>query len=288
MTDQADILRKRFQEIYQQNHQKTLAVISGKGGVGKSNFSLNFSLSLLKKGHSVLLMDMDIGMGNIDILMGIHSKFTIVDYFENKASFSDIINEGPQGIHYIAGGSGLSDFVHMGQETMDRFFHEFTLFLNQYDYVLFDMGAGISNDSLHFILSVDEVIILTTPEPTSITDAYAAMKFIYLHKKDIPFYIVVNRIISAKEGRDTFQKLKYVLARFLEKDAISLGMIPDDQQVLQAVRKQVPFIIFNEKSIAAKALFELTDRYCKQLFSDSAQKSKTHFVTKLKRFLFER
>ncbi|MGP7817486.1 MinD/ParA family protein [Niallia sp. 01092] len=288
MTDQAAILRERIQNFHRANHQKTLAVVSGKGGVGKSNVSVNFSLSLIKKGYSVLLIDMDIGMGNIDILMGTQSNFTIVDYFENKVSFSEMIMVGPKGIHYIAGGSGLSNFVQMGQQKMDRFFYDFTSFLNQYDYVLFDMGAGINNDSLSFILSVDEVIVVTTPEPTSITDAYAAMKFIHIHNQDLPFYLVVNRTITSLDGRETFQKLKNVLKQFLGKDVISLGIIPDDHQVMQAVRKQIPFIIFNEKSTAAKALFELTDRYCKQQFSEPAQKNKTHFVTKLKRFLFER
>ncbi|WP_445488222.1 MinD/ParA family protein [Niallia sp. 03133] len=288
MTDQAAILRERFHHVHKHNQHKTIAVISGKGGVGKSNFSLNFSLSLIKKGYSVLLIDMDIGMGNIDILMGTSSKFTIVDYFENKASFSEIINEGRAGIRYIAGGSGLSKFVTMAKHKMERFFSEFTVFLNQYDYVIFDMGAGISSESLHFILSVDEVIVLTTPEPTSITDAYAAMKFIHLHKEDIPFYLVVNRTFTFDDGREAFQKLTYVLKRFLNKEAIELGIIPDDQHVMKAVRNQIPFIIFNEKSTAAKALFELTDRYCKQQFSEPKIKNKENFVTKLKSFLFER
>ncbi|MDE5051514.1 MinD/ParA family protein [Niallia taxi] len=287
MTDQAAMLRKRFEQFQNPKKQRTLAVVSGKGGVGKSNFSLNFSLSLKLKGFSVLLIDMDIGMGNVDILMGSQPSYSIVDYFKNNASFSDIIHTGAGGIDFIAGGSGLTDFLDMGEDQLARFFQEFESHLSNYDYILFDMGAGISTDTLHFILSVDDVIVLTTPEPTSITDAYAAMKFIHLQKDDIPFYVVVNRTISILDGKETYQKLKNVVGRFLERDIINLGAIPDDQNVAKAVRKQVPFIIFNENSQASKALTEIADRYCKQEFADP-QENKKPFMAKLKRLLFER
>jgi len=287
MTDQAANLRERFkhQRILK---QKTIAVVSGKGGVGKSNFSLNFALSLIKKGHSVLLVDMDIGMGNIDILMGTQTNATIVDYFENNMPLTEIIHKGKDGIHFIAGGSGLTKFVHMEKTVLERFFVDFANVLSMYDYVLFDMGAGISTDSLTFILSADEVMVITTPEPTSITDAYAAMKFIHLHKKDIPFYLIINRTITNTDGMETFQKLKNVLQRFLQKDAFCLGMIPEDQSVVKAVRSQIPLVFFNEKSAAAKALAEMADRYGKQQFSEPTTINKPPFVAKLKRFLFER
>lgn len=287
MTDQAAMLRKRFEQFHSDKKQKTLAVVSGKGGVGKSNFSLNFSLSLKRKGYSVLLIDMDIGMGNVDILMGSQPRYTIVDFFKNHASFSDIIHSGAGGIDFIAGGSGLTDFLDMEERQLERFFQEFESLMRQYDYILFDMGAGISTDSLKFILSVDDIIVITTPEPTSITDAYAAMKFIHLQKDDIPFYIVVNRTISTLDGKETYQKLKNVMGRFLDRDIINLGPIPDDQNVARAVRKQVPFIIFNENSQASKALSEIADRYCKQQFADP-QDNKRPFMAKLKRLLFER
>jgi len=287
MTDQAANLRERFKN-QRVRKQKTIAVVSGKGGVGKSNFSLNFSLSLIKKGYSVLLVDMDIGMGNIDILMGTQTNATIVDYFDNNRPLSEIINQRKEGIHFIAGGSGLTKFVHMEQKGLEKFFDDFTKVLSMYDYILFDMGAGISTDSLKFILSADEVMVITTPEPTSITDAYAAMKFIHLHRKDIPFYLIINRTITSTDGMETFQKLKNVLNRFLGREALCLGMIPEDHSVVKAVRSQIPLIFFNEKSTAAKALFEIADRYCNQQFSEPTTINKPPFVTKLKRFLFER
>lgn len=286
--DQAAMLRKRVDSFrHPSKNHKTIAVVSGKGGVGKSNFSLNFSLSLHRKGYSVLLIDMDIGMGNVDILMGTQPNFTIVDFFTKNASIDQIIYSREEAVDFIAGGSGLNSFVDMKESQLERFFNEFSTVLSRYDYVLFDMGAGINSDALKFILSVDEVIVVTTPEPTSIMDAYAAMKFIHLHKRDLPFFLIVNRTFSNLEGKETFHKLQKVLARFLERDLISLGSIPDDSNVTKAVRSQVPLINFNENAISAKALFEITDRYCKQQFDDLPNK-KSDFLGRLKRFLFER
>ncbi|KAB7668656.1 MinD/ParA family protein [Bacillus sp. B1-b2] len=295
MTDQAAILREKIlqlnkskdKEIISHRNNRTLAIISGKGGVGKSNFSLNFALTLQKNGFKTLLLDMDIGMGNIDILLGKKSSYTIVDYFKNNISFKEIIMKGPEGLDYIAGGSGLTDFVEM-KSKLALFFQHFQECLNNYDYILFDMGAGISEDSLQFILSVDDIIVLTTPEPTSITDAYAAMKFIHLRKSDIPFYLVVNRTMTDKDGFDTIQKIQQVVNRFLQRDLIHLGLIPDDPNVPQAVRSQIPFIFFNEKSEATKSLKKIADRYGKQQFTEPIMKEKNRFVSKLKRFLFER
>lgn len=291
MNDQASILRKKIEQLNankRHSNHKTLAIISGKGGVGKSNFSLNFALTLQKRGYRTLLIDMDIGMGNIDILMGTQSRFTIVDFFRNDINFEYIISKGFDGLDYIAGGSGLSDFVDMEEEKLESFFQHFQRILNHYDYILFDMGAGISTDSLKFILSVDDCIVITTPEPTSITDAYAAMKFIHTKNAVLPLYLVVNRTMEKKDGAETLQKLQQVVKKFLQRDLINLGYIPDDTNVAQAVRKQIPFVFFNEKSEAAKALREIADRYGKQQFTEPYPANRHNFVSKLKRFLFER
>ncbi|WP_312097910.1 MinD/ParA family protein [Niallia sp.] len=292
MTDQASILRKKIEQLNlnrkSQSNHKTLAIISGKGGVGKSNFSLNFALTLQKRGYRTLLIDMDIGMGNIDILMGTQSRFTIVDFFRNEIGFEHIITKGYGGLDYIAGGSGLSDFVDIEDGKLESFFQHFHAMLSQYDYILLDMGAGISTDSLKFILSVDDCIVITTPEPTSITDAYAAMKFIHTRNAILPLYLVVNRTITKKDGVETLQKLRQVVKQFLHRDLINLGYIPDDSNVAQAVRSQIPFVFFNEKSEAAKALSEIADRYGKQQFTESYPDNRHSFVSKLKRFLFER
>jgi flagellar biosynthesis protein FlhG len=287
MKDQAEMLRRRIQQMSEKTSPKTLAVVSGKGGVGKSNFSLNFSISLASRGYKVLLFDMDVGMGNIDILVGQSSSYSIVDYFEGRKSLKEIVSSGPHGLHYIAGGTGLTHFVNMDKQVHMKFTEDLSDLLSDYEYILFDMGAGATKETVNFILSVDEVLVVTTPEPTSITDAYAMMKHIHMHDSSLPFLLIVNRVHSEIEGMETFKRLKTVVSRFLNRDIIEFGMIPDDRAIHQAVSKQTPFI-FNEKAPATKALLQMTSRFEARQFDKISDKPKTNFVSKLKRYLFER
>jgi flagellar biosynthesis protein FlhG len=288
LEDQAEHLRSIIKNQLSNIQTKTIAVVSGKGGVGKSNFSLNFAISLSKKGHSVLVFDLDIGMGNIDILMGMSSKYSIADFFLNQIPLREMITMVPEGIHYISGGTGLSQMTKISQESFDHFTKQFSLLLRNYDYIIFDMDAGIHEYSLKFILAVDDIIVITTPEPTSITDAYAAMKYITMEDQNIPIYIIVNRAQSEKEGMATFNRISKVLTHFLNKHVTLLGVLPDDQIVPHAVRKQTPFVQLNERAPASKALKRLTEAYCLQDNRPFSSYTKVNFAAKLKRFLFER
>src|SRR4051812_30295195 len=194
----------------------------------------------------------------------------------------------PEGIHYISGGTGLSGLTKISQESFDHFSKQFSLLLSNYEYIIFDMDAGIHENSLRFILAVDEIMVITTPEPTSITDAYAAMKYITMENPAIPFYLIINRAQSEKEGIFTFNRISKVLNHFLNKNATLLGILPDDQIVSQAVRKQMPFVQLNEKANASKALIRLTEMYCQQDNKTFSSFTKMNFAAKLKRFLFER
>ncbi|WP_394232512.1 MinD/ParA family protein [Niallia oryzisoli] len=287
MEDQAERLREKLQQ-HSNINTKTIAVISGKGGVGKSNVSLNFSITLHNKGHKVLLVDMDIGMGNIDILLGSSSMYSIADFFTNGVPLKNMITVIPGGIHYISGGTGLTQLTKITEESLQDFFEQFSNLVNDYDYVIFDMDAGMSESSLRFILTVDEVIVITTCEPTSITDAYAAMKYITLTNKTIPFIIIVNRAQTEQEGIDTYQRISKVLDHFLEKGSILLGVLPEDPIIPQAVKKQTPFIQLNEKAPASMALFSMVEKYRQQEFDRPAYFKKPNFVVRLKQFLFER
>lgn len=289
MKDQAEDLRKKLMVAAENKVPKTIAVVSGKGGVGKSNLSLSFSISLADKGNKVLLFDMDMGMGNLDILMGNTSENSIVDFFEGLISLKDALMDGPKGLKYIAGGSGLSHLVGLDVELVDKFVNELTGIFTEYDYVIFDMGAGITDGTLKFILSVQEIVVITTPEPTAMTDAYAMMKHIHLMDNTIPFYVVINRVQSDKEGQQTFTRLSKVVKSFLNRELICLGSVPDDRMIQQAVRRQIPFILFNEKAQASKALKEISNKYTSRKFlHDPPSKNSLHFVSKLKQFLFER
>jgi flagellar biosynthesis protein FlhG len=286
MKDQAEHLRVKLKRRYDlRPNTKAIAVVSGKGGVGKSNFSLNFSISLSKRGFSVLLFDMDVGMGNLDILMGTFSEKTIVDYLHGSAVLKDVIMDGPEGIKYIGGGSGLSQIVKL--DRLSSLAEELDTFFEEYDYLIFDMGAGINADTLKFLLSVHGIIVITTPEPTAVMDAYAMMKYLHILDPNLPFHLVANRTHSVKEGSDTINRLSEVLKKFLDRDSYFLGILPDDHNVQQAVSRQVPFVTFNPKSKASQALDELVDRFIQQGSQQTTNLS-VSFISKLKKFLFER
>lgn len=290
MRDQAESLRLRLsRQSKRQGETKAIAITSGKGGVGKSNVSLNFSITLSKRGFRVLLLDMDIGMGNIDILLGQSSSATIIDLFYKRLSLYELIKNGPENISFIAGGTGLANVFTMDDEKIDYFLTQLQSVSEQYDYLIFDMGAGISEDRLRLLKAVHEIFIVTTPEPTAVTDAYAMMKYVHMQEKNVPFYLIVNRAQTEQEGRDTLQRLKRVAKQFLQKDIIPLGVLPEDRSVSKAVVRQTPFLLFDPVSKVSRAMHMLTDRY---LSARSIDEERVHrpfnFFARLRHFLLER
>ncbi|RDW19500.1 cobyrinic acid a,c-diamide synthase [Oceanobacillus arenosus] len=286
MHDQAASLRRKLAFTDNSKQAKTLCIISGKGGVGKSNIALNFSLELINKGKKVLLIDLDVGMGNIDILLGLHAEKTIFDMFHDFESIHDIIELGPKNLGFIAGGSGVSEFFSLDEEKKEHFYHQYNEVIRMYDYIIFDMGAGVSNESLFFILAADECIVVTTPEPTSITDAYSAIKFVINRERAMPISVIMNRVASLKDGERSLERFKQVVSQFLQVEVRKLGILPDDKSVSKAVIKQTPFILFDEKSKISKAMQELTYYY---LSNAKARKTiEGSFIKRLKQLLLER
>ncbi|MGM0827199.1 MAG: MinD/ParA family protein [Bacillota bacterium] len=243
MKDQAYNLRKKML-IGDSSPAKTIAVVSGKGGVGKSNISTNLSVLLGKENKKVLLVDLDIRMGNIHILLGSHHSYSIMDYIEEKELDIDtIICENVHGISYISGGNGLKNIVEWKEKQIERFFEVMEHAVQKYDYILFDMGAGATKETLEFLLAMDEIIVVTTPEPTSITDAYSMMKYIYLRDQEKRFYLICNRAEFKKEGLETITRLQETVRKFLHKEIVSLGVLPEDSTVRKAVIHQTPIVV---------------------------------------------
>lgn len=288
MRDQAESLRLRLNKLKNKSETKAIAVLSGKGGVGKSNFSLNFALSLSSRGYNVLLFDMDIGMGNIDILMGLTPQHTIIDIFTQDLSIRDIIKKGPGNLSYVAGGTGLANMFTMDDQKFYYFIEQLQALLEDYEYLIFDMGAGISSDSIKFLMAMHEIFIITTPEPTSITDAYAAMKYIYVMENQIPFYLLVNRAHTEKEGNATLRRLSNAMNQFLQKDTTQLGILPEDRAVSKAVFHQTPFVLYDSKSNVSRAIEEVTKRYLDESFERSCDSGSFSFISKLRQFFLER
>ncbi|MDQ0230515.1 MinD/ParA family protein [Metabacillus malikii] len=287
MNDQAARLRERLKSLKSQ--AKSVAVMSGKGGVGKSNFSLNFAIALGKAHKRVLLFDLDIGMGNIDILIGESSKYSIVDYFEQKIPLTDLITNDPKtDLDYISGGTGLGSIFKINDDQFQRFTAELEYLFKAYDYIIFDMGAGISEESLRFILSVDEIIVITTPEPTAMTDAYAAMKQVSIHDSTIPLTLVINRVYNRKIGEITFKRLSNTMINFMKREVTYLGTIPDDSTIMKAVINQQPFINFQPNCPASRAIVNISEEFInKSSMNETVEQSTTPFITKFKHFFMK-
>ncbi|WP_338130627.1 MinD/ParA family protein [Cohnella ginsengisoli] len=246
MRDQAEALRHMVsaRDLDDAKQTRILTVTSGKGGVGKSNFSLNFALALQKRGHSVLLFDADIGMGNIDVLLGTPAAYNLFHLLKRDKSIWEIIQEGPGGLRFIAGGSGFKDLIRLSDEELEYFASEIAKLYGEVDYVLFDTGAGLSKETLRFIQAADETIVVTTPEPTSITDAYALMKMVKTMGQEAEFRLVVNRVGDNREGLQTSDNIRQVARTYLSLEIPLLGFVPDDAHVSKAVKKTDGIVIF--------------------------------------------
>ncbi|MGD8191032.1 MinD/ParA family protein [Brevibacillus ginsengisoli] len=261
MRDQAERLRERLQRNLGSKPTRIITVTSGKGGVGKSNFTLNFGLGLIERGQKVLIFDVDLGLANLDVLMGITSRNHIFQLIEQKKSIWDIIEKGPNGLEFIAGGSGFTQVLQLDDQKLNRLFDQLSELQGYADTIFFDTGAGISNESMRFMLSADEILLVTTPEPTAITDAYAVIKMIHSRSPDAKIRMIINRASSYKEGKATADKLTMVAKRFLGIELETLGFVPDDENVMKAVKKQSPFLLEYPKSQASKGIRDLVDKY---------------------------
>lgn len=280
MRDQAEALRMKLLEQEGQLG-KAIAIVSGKGGVGKSNFCMNFALQLAEQNKRVVILDMDIGMGNIHILIGESASNNLGDYLVGDQPLEDVILTAPFGIDYISGGSGMASVLEWSDAMFVRLTDAFDELLKRYDYILFDMGAGATNWSLDLLMSIDDVIVITTAEPTAITDAYSMMKYIHLKDDSKHYYLICNRILSKQEGEETTSRLKLAMERFLEKDIQVLGSLPEDVAVRQSVREQVPFSIQYPTAPITKALRLIVLRFLEEPVTKVEQQPTT-FLNKLR------
>jgi flagellar biosynthesis protein FlhG len=289
MNDQAQGLRNLISS--QQNRQASRAtrivtVTSGKGGVGKSNFTLNFALMLQKKGYKVLVFDADIGLANIDVLMGVTAKYNLYHLLKREKTIGEIIQTGHSGLQFIAGGSGFHDLIRLTEEQLDYFAEQINQLNGTVDFIIFDTGAGLSKETLKFILAAEETIVVTTPEPTSITDAYAIIKMVNAMNEPVQFKLVVNRTTDWKEGKQTADKISMVAKQFLQLDIPTLGFVADDSHVSRAVKKQVPFTIEYPACAASQAIGKLADDFiARQAPPEQQDGAVKGFLSKMMRLL---
>ena len=279
MHDQAETLRMKMLKA-QGGLARSIAIVSGKGGVGKSNFSTNFAHALHMNGKKVIIVDMDIGMGNIHILLGVTPAYSLKDYLLGNRQLDDVINHEDDGLTFISGGSGLDSVLDWSEDMFVRLIAAFEQLQKDYDFILFDMGAGATQRSIELIIAVDEVIVISTTEPTSITDAYSMMKFICLQDPDKKFSIVSNRVSKHDDGNEAVTRLQYAMKKFLDKETTILGFLPEDPSVHKAVLAQKPFIVMYPNALISKRMSAIADIFVNENYT--ADKQQTGFLSKLK------
>lgn len=267
--DQAEKLRHliRQQQINGPKHtSRVITVTSGKGGVGKSSVSVNLAIALSRLGKRVIILDADFGLANVEIMLGIRPAYNLADLMFKGKKLSDIITEGPENIGFISGGSGIQELTNLTKDQINYLVNKLAELDEIADIIIVDTGAGITDTVLEFVAASTEVLLVTTPEPTSITDAYALLKTLNKKSnfsgKDTVIRMIANRVTPEENARDIFEKLSVVSSKFLELKLEYLGYIPMDPSVSKAVIKQHPVIIAYPNSHFAKNINSFAQKLC--------------------------
>ncbi|WP_099468859.1 MinD/ParA family protein [Konateibacter massiliensis] len=261
--DQAQQLRNIIKLSSQRMDQsaRVITVTSGKGGVGKSNSSVNLAVQLRRLGKRVIIFDADFGLANVEVMFGSIPKYNLEDLIFKGKNIKEIITLGPEDVGFVSGGSGISKLANLNRRQIDMLVHNLAELDGLADYIIIDTGAGISDAVLEFILVSREVFLVITPEPTSMTDAYALLKVLNnnprFHPDETKIKVLSNRASSYQEGITSYSKLNAVVKKFLNLNISLLGVVPQDENVQKAIIKQKPVSLLHPNSKASKAYEEL-------------------------------
>ncbi|MBA2657865.1 MAG: MinD/ParA family protein [Tatlockia sp.] len=238
---------------------KVIAVTAGKGGVGKSNVSVNLAVALAQMNKSVLLMDADLGLANIDIMLGLHAQYNLSHVVQGLCSLTDIILQGPHGVKVIPAASGMEYMTQLSPTAHAGIIDAFNELTDDLDYMIIDTAAGISDTVLSFVRSSQELIVIVCDEPTSLTDAYALIKVMSKRYEWSHFHILANMVNTETEGFALFNKLYSVCEHFLDVRLDYLGAIPFDLRVHEAIKKQESLVIAYPNAKASKAFMQIAE-----------------------------
>lgn len=239
---------------------KVIAVTGGKGGVGKTNLSVNLSIALAELRRRVVLMDADLGLANVDVLLGLQAKYTLSDVLDGSKTLREILLNGPGGIKVVPASSGVQQMAGLSPQEHAGIINAFSELSDQLDVLVVDTAAGISETVVSFVRAAQEVIIVVCDEPSSITDAYALMKLLNVEYGVFRFRVIANMTRTTQEGINLFNKLNTVCEKFLDVSLQYLGAVPFDENVRKAVQKRSPILTFAPRSKAATAVRALAQK----------------------------
>ena len=257
--DQAQQLRNVIKKDNQvnQNTARVVTVTSGKGGVGKSNLAVNLAVQLRKEGKRVVIFDADFGLANVEVMFGAIPQYNLSDFIYRGKGIKEIITPGPMDIGFISGGSGIIGLNNLYREQIMYLVKSIDELNEIADFIIIDTGAGISDQVLEFVMASPEVLLVSTPDPSSLTDSYSLLKALYRNPNFVAgsttIHVVSNRVNSMEEGQAVYDKLNSVVSQFLHGKLNYLGMIPADTALEKAVRQQQTVSLLEPNAKSAKA-----------------------------------
>ena len=257
MFDQADKLRKKSPQKNSVAKTRIIAVASGKGGVGKTNITVNLGLALQRLKQRVLLLDADLGLANIDVLLGLTGRYNLSHVLQGKCGLEETLLHGPGGLDILPGTSGIEALINISSSEVQRLINASAQLGTIYDLIFVDIGAGIHQSTINFISVCDEVIVVLTPEPTAIMDAYSLIKILNNHNYHCNIGLLINQFNSYQEGIEVANRMKGVILEYLNVTVEIIGLIPFDLHMRKAVKKQSALLELFPKSKAAQAIMHV-------------------------------
>ena len=266
--DQAEQLRnviKKKSREASAGCARVLTITSGKGGVGKSNVAVNMAVWLRRMERKVIIIDADLGLANVEVMFGSGPEYNLSDLIYRGKSIREIITKGPMDIGFISGGLGIAGLNNLSKDQIVYLVHSLAELNEMADVIIIDTGAGISDSVLEFVLASPEILLVSTPEPSSLTDAYSLLKALYRNpifsRDKTKINVIANKVTSIEEGDAVFSKLNSVVSQFLKGTIDFMGMIPQDQEMEHAVRSQKIVSIEKPSAEVSKAFQILTNNF---------------------------
>ena len=261
MRDQAESLRQLARAAGRlARRARVVTVTSGKGGVGKTNLSVNLGIALVRQGLRVAVVDADLGLANVDIVLGVDPHRTLADLLYDDHSVEDVLIDASGGLKVLAGASGVHQLASLPAVEMRRLLQHIERLDSLFDVILIDTGAGIGPNVINFALASEEVFVVTTTDPSALADAYAVIKVVTLRQGAPRLRVIVNMAPNAAEGQATFRRLQAATERFLGFKPELLGIVPRDEAVYRAAVRQIPFVLASPSVAASQAVEAMARR----------------------------
>ncbi|MBW1938157.1 MAG: MinD/ParA family protein [Deltaproteobacteria bacterium] len=243
---------------------RVIAITSGKGGVGKTNIAANFAYIFSKMGERVLLLDADTGLANIDIILGITPKYSLFHVLHGEKTLSEATVQGPGGVKILPAASGIQEMAELSKDQKLTLLEELDGLNESLDFMLIDTAAGIAKNVMYFNMVAEEIVVVVSPEPTSLTDAYALIKLLYKGYSAKRFMLLVNMVTGPNEAKEVYRRLNNATDHFLNLSLDYLGYILFDKTVREAVKQQTMLVKFSPHSKASKCLFTVAKKLCQE------------------------